>query len=203
MVAVYIHDPHRYRHNINKPQTISTNFAAIAFPVLGRDEFSFVVAGAGNMGESGRLSNFFSSYTSFEVLVGVEWVESFDDIERVVFRRSRMLIEICSTQQSRAEKCIWGKGSKGSLLQSRKHARAHLKLLRQDPGPVEKSMRSQRETAGPGSSTTGIEKRMCSSQSKLSCEVYATCESDERRATKERKVAVKVGDEKRPALCVD
>ena len=68
-------------------------FAATAFAVLGRVQFSLVVAGNGRLGESGKPSNIFSLMLSFEDLVGLGLIESADDIERVVFRRGRIFVE--------------------------------------------------------------------------------------------------------------
>lgn len=80
------------------PHTASNIFAAIAFPVLGLVEFSLVVAGNGRIGESGKPSNSFSLMLSLEDLVGLELIESGDDIERVVFRRGRIFADVVQVE---------------------------------------------------------------------------------------------------------
>lgn len=75
----------------------------MALSLLGFVQFSFVVAGSGNVGESGKPSNVFSCILSLDEAMGLEVMESAEDtdglVERVVFRRGRILVEVAQASE--------------------------------------------------------------------------------------------------------
>lgn len=96
-------DMDRYCHNITTPHTASSVFTTMALSLLGFVQFSFVVAGSGNVGESGKPSNVFSCILSLDEAIGLEVIESAEDtdglVERVVFRRGRILVEVAQASE--------------------------------------------------------------------------------------------------------
>lgn len=75
----------------------------MALSLLGFVQFSFVVAGSGKVGESGKPSNVFSCILSLDEAIGLEVIESAEDmdglVERTVFRRGRILVEVAQASE--------------------------------------------------------------------------------------------------------